>query len=199
MARGNARARAALKKPASQYTPYALHGWDEKELRREYTRLRDIAVKRLKRIQKDPSVRDEPDISYWARKVPKLSEMVDRLEIEDALAELAIFVANPEISTVGGIKERREKQKKGFRAATGGTVSAGPATLRDWFGYLQSQGLLSIYPSGEVVEYYYNVGGDRSRLNADAFRRWLDNRDYWAGRTAEGPDPDSGSDTFDHL
>ena len=57
MARGNARAHAALKRPASQYTPYALHEWAERDLRKEYTRLRDIDVKRLKRIGQDQEQR----------------------------------------------------------------------------------------------------------------------------------------------
>ena len=197
MARGNARARATLKKHPSQYTPYALHGWDEKELRREYTRLRDIAVKRLKRIQKEPSVRDEPDISYWDGKVPKLSEMVDRLEIEDALAELSIFVANPEISTVGGIRERREKQREAWQKAAGSAAEPpSTMTLRDWLQYCRSAGIAEIYPSEEIVAYYHDVRGSRSRLTEDQFRQWMESRAYWADQAKAGPEPDSGSDSL---
>lgn len=194
MARGNARARASLKYNPSQYTPWALHGWSERELRREYTRLRDIAVKRLKRIKKEPSIRDEPDIAYWSKKVPKLSDMIDRMEIEDALSELAIFVSNPEISTVGEIRERREKQKKAWNALTGGTEPPDIMNLGEWWDYIKSAGIAELYPSDEVVTYYHAVRGRRSRLTEDQFRQWMESRAYWSDMAAAGPEPDSGSD-----
>ena len=51
VARGNAKARAALKYKPELYTPFALESWPDKDLRKEYSRLRDIAQKRIKRMQ----------------------------------------------------------------------------------------------------------------------------------------------------
>lgn len=195
MARGNAKARATLSRPAAQYTPWALHQWTERDLRREYTRLRDIAVKRLKRIGKEPGMQDA-ELDYWAGKVPKLSRMVDRLEIEDALSELSIFIANPEISTVGGIKERRRKQAAAWKKYTGSDRAPDVMTLREWWGYVQSEGLASVYASTEVVQYYHSTRGRRSKLTKDQFLQWLDRRSYWQERTAAGPESGSGGDTF---
>ena len=197
MASGNARARATLRYHPSQYTPWALHTWGEKQLRQEYTRLRDIAVKRTKRIKKEPGIRDEPDIKYWEKKMPKLSEMVDRLEIEDALADLAIFITNPEISTVGGIKSRREKQRRAWKEAVGDDEEPPDAmTLREWWQYIKSRGISDLYPSDEIVAYYYSVKGKRSRLTEEGFRQWMESKAYWADQSNAGPEPDSGSDSL---
>lgn len=196
MASGAAKARAKLKYAAEQYTPWSLHQWPERQLRQEYTRLRDIAVKRLKRISREPSISSDPGIDYWSSQTPKLSTLVSRLEIEDALANLAIFVANPEISTVGGIRARQKKQQEAFKKLTGETYYPSVMSIRDWFGYMQSEGLLELYASEDIVEFYYDAQGKRDRLNADSFRAWLEDRDYWDDLTAGGPDPDSGSDMF---
>lgn len=195
MASGAAKARAKLKYAPEQYTPWSLHQWPERQLRQEYTRLRDIAVKRLKRIRGEPGLSDA-DTDYWASQTPKLSTLVSRLEIEDALANLSVFITNPEISTVGGIRERREKQKKAWNDLTGGTEPPDIMTLGEWWAYVKSVGLADMYPSDEIIAYYYEVRGVRSRLTGDQFRRWLDRRAYWSDMAASGPEPDSGSDTF---
>ena len=107
MPKGAALPRAKLKYSALYYTPYSLHEWPDKELRQEYTRLRDIAVKRLKRMGQDPNIAQAQEYLYYSSRVPRLRDMIDRLEIEEALADVALFVRNPEISTLGGVRERR--------------------------------------------------------------------------------------------
>lgn len=195
MARGNARARAVLKRPASWYTPYVLHQWTESDLRKEYTRLRDIAVKRLKRMGQDPELSQTMEYQYYKKRIPKLRDLVDRIEIEDFLADLAIFVANPEISTVGGVRERIKKQREFFKRSVG----SGPwpiMTLQQWTYYCKSEGLLEIYSSDEVVQYYYEVGGQTSKLTAEQFRQWLERRAYWDKQVEAGPEENSGSEVF---
>lgn len=197
MARGNARARAQLKRPASQYTPYALHEWPERELRKEYTRLRNIAVKRLKRMGADQEIAQTQEYKYYSKKVPKLGELVDRLEIEDYLADMAIFVNNPEISTVGRIRARIKKQRDFFRETVGDEAEMPSVmTLQQWTYYCKSEGLLEIYPSDELISYYYEVSGQTSKLTADQFKRWLDRRAYWDKEAAAGPEENSGSGSF---
>lgn len=195
MATGAAKARAKLKYAPEQYTPWSLHQWPERRLRQEYTRLRDIAVKRLKRIRREPGLSDA-DTDYWESQTPKLSSLVSRLELEDALANLSIFIANPEISTVGGIRERIKKEKSFYEHLTGSQYQANVMTRREWFSYMESEGLLGLYASEDIVQFYYEVAGKRARLNADSYRQWLGTRTYWYELTNSGPDPDSGSDTF---
>lgn len=196
MARGNARARAVLKRPASQYTPYALHEWPESELRKEYTRLRDIAVKRLKRMGQDQELQQTQEYKYYSKRMPKLRDLVDRIEIEDFLADLAIFVNNPEISTVGGVRERIKRQREFFKRTIGDGPLPCVTTLQQWTYYCKTEGLLEVYASSEIVQYYYETGGQTSRLTAEQFREWLDRHAYWDNEAAEGPEENSGSEVF---
>lgn len=193
MPKGAALPRAKLKYPSLYYTPYSLHEWPEKELRQEYTRLRDIAVKRLKRMGQDPDIAQSQEYRYYSSRVPRLRDMIDRLEIEEALADVALFVRNPEISTLGGVRERLRQQAEGFRQTVGDDLP-NVATLQEWTYYAKSEGLLEIYPSDEVIEYYYVVGGDRNKLNRDAFKKWADTQAYWTDRGEAGPEEESGSD-----
>lgn len=200
MARGRAKASATLRKPAVEYTPYALHEWPERELRQEFTRLRDIAVKRLKRMGADAQASQTREFQYYSKRVPKLRELIDRLEIEDALADLAVFIRNPEISTVGGIKERQARQKAAFDASMGSDYVGGGVdviTLADWLAYAKSEGLLELFPSDDVVEFYYETGGDRQLLNQESFERWVSGNEYWREKVYEdGPEPGSDSAGF---
>lgn len=196
MARGNARARATLKRPASQYTPYALHDWPERELRKEYTRLRDIAAKRLKRMGQDEELRQTQEYKYYANRIPKLRDLVDRIEIEDYLADMAIFVNNPEISTVGGVRERLKRQREFFKQTIEDEPLPSVMTLQQWIYYCKTEGLLEVYASSEVVQYYYETGGQTSRLTAEQFREWMDRRAYWDKEAEAGPEENSGSEEF---
>lgn len=196
MARGNARARAVLKRPASQYTPFSLHEWPESELRKEYTRLRDISVKRLKRMGQDPELQQTQEYKYYSKRMPKLRDLVDRIEIEDFLADIAIFVNNPEVSTVGGVRERVKRQREFFKLAVEDEPLPSVMTLQQWTYYCKCEGLLEVYPSAEVVQYYYETGGQTARLTADQFREWLDRRAYWDNEAAEGPEENSGWEVF---
>lgn len=197
MASGNARARATLKRPASQYTPYALHEWPESDLRKEYTRLRDIAVKRLKRMGQDQELRQTQEYKYYSKRMPKLRDLVDRIEIEDFLADIAIFVNNPEISTVGGVRERIKRQRKFFKQTIGDDEPLPSVmTLQQWTYYCKTEGLLEVFASSEIVQYYYESGGQTSRLTAEQFREWLDRRAYWDKEAAVGPEENSGSEVF---
>ena len=54
MAVGAAKASATLKYSSELYTPYALESWPDNQMRKEYSRLRNIAQKRIKRLSKDP-------------------------------------------------------------------------------------------------------------------------------------------------
>ena len=118
--------------------------------------------------------------------------MIDRLEIEEALADVALFVRNPEISTLGGVRERMRKQAEGFRETVDDDIPD-TATLQEWTYYAKCEGLLEIYPSDEVIQYYYEVGGDRKKLNKEAFIKWTEKQAYWTERGKDGPEQNSSS------
>lgn len=85
------------------YTPEELINIDERELRKEYTRLRDIAQKRLKRL-KDSGYGDTDTVRHFKNGVvPKLSELTDKESIAFALTDLKGFVDMKQ-STVTGMR-----------------------------------------------------------------------------------------------
>lgn len=97
-----------------EYTPENLINLDEKELRKEYTRYRDMAQKRLKRL-KNEGFGNSNIVNYFGGDVPKLRDLPDKEAIAFGLAELKGFI-DAKQSTVKGmriyIKEEREKAEK---------------------------------------------------------------------------------------
>lgn len=97
-----------------EYTPENLVKLDEKELRKEYTRFRDMAQKRLKRL-KNEGFGNSSIVNYFGGDVPKLKSLPDKEAIAFGLAELKGFI-DAKQSTVKGmriyIKEEREKAEK---------------------------------------------------------------------------------------
>ena len=108
MAVGAAKASATLKYSSELYTPYALESWPDNQMRKEYTRLRDIAQKRIKRLSKDPISGTSDVYKEFAGGFPTLKAMQgDRKALEQALADVARFVRSKG-STVGGARQEFE-------------------------------------------------------------------------------------------
>ena len=91
------------------YSPSDLKHVSEREMRKEYTKLRDIAQKRLKRLMKnDP---DNIILEYHPTGFKKLGDIDNVAELRKRLADLSRFI-NTESSTIAGQKKiavRREK------------------------------------------------------------------------------------------
>lgn len=97
----------------SWYTPSEIKakldaGGDlEREVRKEYTRLRDISQKRLKRLAA-AGYTDTEVYQRNYRHYPKLKDIKSKSELAQRLSDLSRFVASSQ-STVKGIKEREKK------------------------------------------------------------------------------------------
>ena len=90
----------AFEKEFSYYIPSQLKGIDPSELRKEYTRLRDISQKRLKRLADSPFY-DSEAYKYNAERFKKIKDIEDETELRTLLADLSKFV-NRESSTIKG-------------------------------------------------------------------------------------------------
>lgn len=169
MARGNAKARAALKYKPELYTPYALESWPEKELRKEYSRLRDIAMKRLKRLSKDPIAGTSDIYKEFSAGFPTLKEIGNmRFLLEQQMADVARFVRT-EGSTVGGAKAAFKRKTK-----TGGLdVDEVPpsmyTSLNEWLEIIKASGVY-YYPSDQPVMYWREKGG--YNVSVEDFQAW---------------------------
>ena len=195
MARGNAMARASLSHPENWYTPVALHGWPERELRQEYTRLRDIMHKRLFRMGQDQELHTTEEYRYLSSHLPKLRDISDRQALERALADVAWFLRNPEISTVSGVRQRTERVRSIARETMGEIDEQYFGQLGDWFAYCHANGLDEIYNSDEIVEYFYTTP-DRRYLNKQDFIAWTEGQNAWEREAAGGPESGSSSEDF---
>lgn len=195
MAKGNALARASLTHPANWYTPVALHDRTERELRQEYTRLRDIMHKRMVRMGLDQELRATEEYRYLSSHLPRLRDMPDRQAVERALADVAWFLRNPEISTVSGVRQRMVRVRSMARQTMGEIDEQYIGRLGDWFAYCHDTGLDAIYNSDEIVEYFYTVP-DRRYLNKQDFIAWTEGQNAWERLAASGPEPGSSSEDF---
>lgn len=169
MAVGAAKASATLKYDAELYTPYALESWPDREMRKEYTRLRDIAQKRIKRLSKDPISSMSDIYKEFAGGFPTIKAMRgDRKALEQALADVARFV-RAKGSTVGGAREEfAERMKVG-----GIDVPEVPedqyTALSEWWEIVKVSGVY-YYPSDQPVMYWREKGG--YNVSIDDFVKW---------------------------
>lgn len=128
--------------PVEQYTPYALlvklgkEEISEKDMRREYTRLRNIAQKRIGRLKVDPllkrleNVKDAVSTGF-----PTLKEIgKSSTALAGNLAGLRSFLTKEE-STVYGARRKFERNVRKAREAAGDFVDEG--TYPDFDRFMQ--------------------------------------------------------------
>jgi hypothetical protein len=121
----------------------------EREVRKEYTRLRDISQKRLKRLAKVGYTETDvykKNVSHY----PKLKDIKTKSELAQRLSDLSRFVASSQ-STVKGLKEREKKVLKTLR--------------KNGYRYLNESNLSDF---GEFMEYYRDAMYDLEYDSGDA-------------------------------
>ena len=172
-----------MKKPkysTEWYTPRNLERVDPKEVRREYTRLRDIAQKRLKRIEAASKgstdwTRIETYKTY-RKGIPKLSDISkERLPYE--LSKLARWVES-DYSKIGYLKKRMKSSIKNLHERGYKFINEG--NFLDFTAFMEEyrrQKLDYVYGSPDAVELYGAIqkrGICASDLYND-FMDWLEN------------------------
>lgn len=149
----------------------------EKEVRKEYTRLRDISQKRLKRLAAAGYTETDvykKNISHY----PKLKDIKTKSELSQRLSDLSRFVGSSQ-STVKGIKEREKKVLEKLHEHDFDFVNE--SNLSD-FGefmelYRDSMADMEGYDSGDAAELYSVV--EKHKLDpekvAEDFGFYLEN------------------------
>lgn len=192
-ATGNAIARATLRYDPENYTPYMLHDWPLRDLRREYTRLRDIAQKRIKRLRADPEGAQSKVLQIFPEGIPRISDMHgSRAQLESAMADLALFIRNPESSVSGVHKANRARARMlGMDEEQSASTYM---SIDEWMSYLRAQGILEMYGSDEARAYYYEAGG--TNLSVEDLSKWSYDRDFWLEKRRNEYERNSDSDTL---
>ena len=149
----------------------------EREVRKEYTRLRDISQKRLKRL----SAAGYSGTEVYEKNVkhyPKLASIKSKSELAQRLSDLSRFVGSTQ-STVKGIKEREKKVLEKLHEHDFGFVNED--NLKDFgdFMELYRDNMVDMagYDSGDAAELYSVVEKhklDPEKVAAD-FEFYLDN------------------------
>lgn len=151
----------------------------EREVRKEYTRLRDISQKRLKRL-KAAGYADTDVYKKNVKHYPKLANIKSKSELAQRLSDLSRFVGSSQ-STVKGLKERERKVLQTLRE--NGYKYIDESNLSD-FGefmeyYRDMKYDLEGYDSGDAADLYTVV--EKNKLDADTVKEdfdfWLQNVD----------------------
>lgn len=182
---GAARPSATLRYKAAKYTPAGLETWPEKELRAEYTRLRDIAQKRIKRLSQDPIVQTSSVYREFEHGFPRMRDIRSREGLERAMADVARFV-RARSSTVTGARE--SLQQRAARVAGVELDDIEPdeyMSMDEWMALWRDSG--EMFDSDVAVMYYREKAGQQ--LSIDDYYAWArGEREY-----SESWDMESGS------
>lgn len=170
--------------PVEQYVPYALlvklgkEEISEKDLRREYTRLRNIAQKRVIRLKEDPLLKRLENVKdAISTGFPTLKEIgKSSTALVGHLASLRSFLTKEE-STVYGARRKFERNVRKAREAAGDFVNGG--TYPDFDRFMQfaretTRGFRIGSP--EIADFFDDNSGNYSTQEEleDAFYLWLE-------------------------
>lgn len=162
------------------YTPQNLKleiiNGNRSQVRKEYTRLRDIAQKRLKRLEA-AGYSDTQVYKLNIKHYPKLKDIKTDYELMGRLSDLSRFVLS-KMSTVSGRKEVEQKtlstlHEHGYTFVTSDNLRA----FGDFMEVYRNQKLDMLYDSGDAAELYGLVEKhkiDPEQLKKD-FEFWLEN------------------------
>ena len=149
----------------------------EKAIRKEYTRLRDITQKRLKRL----AAAGYADTQTYKQNVahyPKLKDIKSIFDLAQRLSDLANFVKSPG-STVSGLKSRRQKTLEKLHEHEYSFVNE--SNLDEYGEFMEeyrNQKLDQEYDSGDAYDTFKVMekhGIDPKEIKDD-FEFWLENK-----------------------
>lgn len=169
---------ASLKYPFAQYTVYANRigtGIPEKEIRKEYTRLRDILQKRIKTIQKSEFA-GQGIAGQFPQGLPKLAEI--RPEDLPYLLQQAATAINSSAGSLKGLRHRRSEtikslQERGYTNIDETNISSFARFMEE----ARERGLEKVYGSDTIATLYDTtiaIGVSPDEVMQD-FTWWVDN------------------------
>ena len=161
--------------PISAYYPDVLTSgeFSEKELRKEYSRLRDIVQKRLKRMEKTEWIQSKT-YKYNKDRYKKLKDIGNMSEMAHLMSDMATFLTKA-TGTISGLEAQREKTLDTLheQGITG-------ITKENWWDFTDLMDELEAtkeYDPSEVtamikVAGYYDVSADEAMMHLDHYMAW---------------------------
>ena len=168
----------------SDYSVQALQSLSDRELRKEYTRMRDVAQKRVKRLREamPESKASKQMVTIKDAKGKTVKEYVGFRELKDidprdlrkALSEMAKFVS-AKTSTVSGQRERQRKTIETLNKAIGAGKGQAGVTIKNYWRVIkileETRRRKITYGSDKIV----TLAESTMELNKRQFNDILDN------------------------
>lgn len=173
---GGRREFVRLERDRGDYTPFAIQEiWTEREARKEYSRLRNIVVKRLKRIEEvDPEAKI---LKRWQPDAFKtLKEIKNMRELSHLLSDVAYLVNAKTASLTGREQMKKEAieelRKQGLDIDTKNLKEFG-----DFMELVRDFAKDRIYDSERAAELFseYSEKFDKKEL-LQAYKKWAKRR-----------------------
>lgn len=169
---------ASLKYPFAQYTVYANRigaGIPENEIRKEYTRLRDILQKRIKTIQKSEFA-GQGIAGQFPQGLPKLAEI--KPEDLPYLLQQAATAISSSAGSLKGLRHRRSEtikslQERGYTNIDETNISSFARFMEE----ARERGIDKVYGSDTIATLYDTtiaIGVSPEEVMKD-FTWWVDN------------------------
>ena len=160
-----------------EYTPYSLWtNYDEKTLRSEYSRLRNIARDRLQRLQNSPEFSGAQFVKNWGSGFPTLKDIGNnKMTLSANLSRVSNFL-NAQSSTLTGIKETYAKMLENYKEVGYDFIDKSNVVhFSNFLDYLRSQHILRYADSDSAYEFFSEYKGNKSNAQEmfDAFEKWI--------------------------
>ena len=180
--------KAELKYSFRQYTVYANRigaGIPQNEIKKEYTRLRDILNKRIQRINKSDFA-GQGITGQFPNGLPKLSEIAP--EDLPYLLQQAAIALNSRGGSLKGLRMRQSETIKSLRER--GYTNISDSNIRAFANFMEEardRGLEKVYGSDTIATMYDSVVALDISPEAimQDFAWWLDNIDMAETKAAE--------------
>jgi hypothetical protein len=174
--KGGRRDPAELKFDKEYYTPEGAKSLSDRQLRKEYSRLRSIARKRLERFEHGKS-REWMDTEVYRQnrgKYKPLKEMESNRELRYLFSDLSRFIM-AETSTTTGLEKQRKQAIETFHAHGYEFINeAHYHKFTDFMEYARIANQNRIYDSERVARFYEAT--EKKKMSAiemqKAFRSW---------------------------
>lgn len=158
------------------YTPLGisyLQAASVKDARKEYTRLRDIANKRLNRLRASKFAKQPEVRNFYANGIPKLSDLGDVHDLERALSRLYEWLSGP--STIKEMTQRLDARiLRTLHQNRFYVDKKDLAAFGRFMDYMAARLKSLMIPSEVIAEYYVEsrkkgLSGERLRRDFEAF------------------------------
>lgn len=169
---------ASLKYEFRQYTVYANRigaGIPKNEIRKEYTRLRDILNKRIQRIQ-ESTFSNQGIAGKFPGGLPKLADIAP--EDLPYMLQQAATALTSKSGSLKGLQQRQKSAIESFRER--GYTQINESNFKEFVNFLEEakeRGLGKVYGSEDVVNLYENsqaIGISQDEIMKD-FNWWASN------------------------